>query len=255
MKTFRNIIRAACAVAVVAAVIPSGASADLGTSVYPDLRVQGPSNPRFWQADLTGSGQDHHYLLISTRIWNAGAGAFELDRTPQPSLISTLTQRIYEQPAGFHDEPIGSVALDGGAFKAPDIARVEVWGATAFRRAQRRGFTRGAPLYSQYQSYCVADGEQVDPNATPAPAYVCSAVRQGISPGWRHVEDVTDTDEWIDFGTSPLPDGEYVVRAIVDPNDTYLESPGHADASREGEVPNSGYAYFRVIGGQLAGVE
>ena len=53
-------------------------------------------------------------------------------------------------------------------------------------------------------------------------------------------------DQWIDLGTSMLPDGEYAIESDTDPYDTLIES----DRSN-----NTGIHYFTVSNGQINGAD
>ena len=240
-----------------ALMLSASASATAGTPRYPDLRMPSPTDLHLLTAAV--NGVQHHRLHFTTRPWNAGAGPFEVHRDPEPSGIAALTQRIYEDPAGFRDERVGSAifAPTDFVFSLPHIARYELWTERAFARAASRGFTRGAPIaYRDGVTHCVADSQQLDPDATPVAVYAqCNKFVIGISPGWADVEGWPEDFQSVDVGTAPLPDGDYVVRAIVDPENLLFESDGKADPSREGWVANSGITYFRIVGGQLAGVD
>jgi hypothetical protein len=235
---------------------PTAASA--GTPRYPDLRMFSPTG--FGFAPTTVNGEQHYVLRFRTTLWNAGQGPLELDATPRASGLADLTQRIYEDPVGFQDKPIGSLVFSTSSFDVPYIARYELWGRRAFMRAQASGFRRGQPLYvNQDVAYCLADDQHVNvdptalPDASTVPRYVCSAVREGISVGWATAVDPFNIGQWIDVGTTPVADGDYVVRVIADPENLLYESAGKADPAREGQVANSAVSYVRIVKGQLAG--
>jgi hypothetical protein len=224
---------------------------------YPDLRMFSPTELQFQTAPV--EGQDHHFLHFATRLVNAGEGALEVDRTPTPSGIADLSQRIYAAPAGFQDVALGSVPFDpmDFSFPVPDIARYELWTGRGFARAEARGFRRGRPLSVQDSvSHCVADVEQVDQSQPPVGVYwPCTKTVSGISVGWANVEDAFNDYQSLDVGATPLPDGDYVLRVIADPTNLLYESSGKADPARESDVANSAVTYFRLVNGQFAGVE
>jgi hypothetical protein len=250
------------------------ASAAPGTPLYPDLQAQSPSEVHLDAFDPTATNPDHHFLLFATGFTNAGTGALEVHRIPTASGIADLVQRIYESPAGFRDEHIGAVPIgtsdpsnvfgttaDVSSFPVPDIARYELWTESGYRRAVARKFARGRPLFVHDNiSFCLLNSEPVDTTlpqtGEPGPPYAgCYPTMTGLSAGWRHHQSWFDADQWIDLGLQPLPDGNYVLRAIADPTNRLFESSGKADPAREGEIANSAVSYLSVVGGQLAGVE
>jgi hypothetical protein len=250
-------VSAVCACAGLGALGAAPASA---TPLYPDLKMQSPFDLHLWVMDV--NGVPHHFLMFGTNLANVGKGPFELDRIPTASGIADLVQRIYDSTGGFHDEHVGSSVFGGSTtftFPAPETGKFELWTDRGYRRAAARHFKRGRPLYStDGPEYCVIDYEQVDSSGGAlGPRYVnCSnPLTIGISAGWLHRRSWFDDGQWFDFGTQPLPDGDYVLRVIADPNNRYFESPGKADPARESQIANSGVTYLRVIAGQLAGVD
>jgi hypothetical protein len=235
----------------------ASATAGVTTDLYPNLRMLSPSNLHLLTWDV--GGQQHQQIHFTSRIWNAGPGALEIQRVPTTSGIADLNQRIYESPAGFHDVKLGQVVFDPTdfTFPVPDIARYEVWTKRGYNRAKARGFKRGRPLAERLNiSHCVADGYQFDPNSAPQGTYaICTKVLMGISVGWADVEDYFNETQSVDFGTALPPDGDYVLRVIVDPDNLIHESPGKADPARESEIANSAVSYFRLVQGHLAGTE
>ncbi len=260
-KMFLRLLGAICACAGLGAFAMPASAAPL----YPDLRMQSPSSPQIWVSEV--NGQPHHQLLFGTGIANLGAGAFEIDRIPDPGNgTAELVQRIYESPVGFRDEPVTSApwgATNATHFLGPDLARYELWTERAYNRAAARNFTRGAPLYVHDRvEHCFWNHTEVEPDESrpeivtvDAPYTACTATTLGISVGWMHQQAWFDDNQWIDIGPQPLPDGDYVIRVIFDPNNRYFESPGKADTSRESQVANSGLTYIRVDDGLLAGID
>lgn len=231
---------------------PGVAGAQVGTPTYPDIRSMPPTH--LVLAEQTVNDEVHHVMHFMPRIYNRGPGALEVQRVPQTSALADLNQRIYESPAGYRDQRLAAVAISSPfAFDLPNLQRYEVWTERAFKRAAARDFRRGTPLYfTEDVGHCVADVEQVDLTAVPSlPIYSCTAAVMGISPGWADVESPIDPHT-VDFGTAPLPDGKYVLRATVDPDNLVWESEGKADPAKEGRVANQGLTNFEIANGALA---
>jgi hypothetical protein len=237
-------------VGVVAAVVawPAAAGAQVTTSTYPDLRAMPPTSLSIEKENI--NLQDQYFLYFVPRTYNGGPGPFEVQRVPQSSGLANLEQRIYESPAGFHDEQVAQTPFDlTFTFDLPNISRYELWTQQGFNRALSRGFTRGAPLgVTTEVSHCVADVEQIDVDAGPSLYEDCNALRVGISPGWADVEAAFEPHV-IELGTSPLRDGKYVLRAIADPDNLLWESPGKNDPARESALANDGLTGFEILNG------
>lgn len=224
--------------------------AHAGTPKYPDLRAMPPAWLTLGQYAI--NGETHHVMFLRAQMYNKGSAPLEVHRVPQTTAVADLKQRIYEDPVGFRDEPLTMAAIGSPfLFELPDLEQYEVWNARAFQRAMSRDFTRGAPLYvTSDVPHCVADSEQIDEDATSVPVYQCSGAVMGISPGWA--DDVFTSDpNLVDFGTTPIPDGKYVIRAISDPHNLLWESEGKADPAKESQVANQGVTSFEILNGGL----
>lgn len=220
---------------------------------YPDLRSLGPTTLSLDPIDF---GQGIRYVLsFQVFTYNQGEGAFELQLLPNSPTTGDLSQRVYDSSLGFHNESVGTAptALNATSYEVPRVARYEVWTARDFSRAQAKDFTRGQPLHSLVDNHCFFDGNHIDESRGPANSfYSCGRITSGVSVGWAHSE-FPSFDEGLDVGPNPLPDGDYVLRAIADPENRFFESPGKADPARESEVANSSHSQFRVINGHIAG--
>lgn len=238
-------------------VAASVAGPSTGAPLYPDLRALPPSDLRLSQISI--DGEMHHVVRFSTLFANLGQGAFEVHGAPEvpPDGTADATQRIYEFPAGFRDEPMGTIAYhpDHGHFHIDDFGRYELWTGRAFNRALGRGFERGVPLaVSDKVSFCMFDSERVDQSLTVSPIAVyrtCGPFMEGLSVGWADEYNWTLAGQWLDVGTEPLRDGDYVVRNIVDPTNRMWESDGKADPSRESTTANHAYTAFSIVGGMM----
>lgn len=224
---------------------------------YPDLRSLVPSNVHLGTA-LVGS-ENHYVVRFTNVIANAGDGPFELHGAPHFPLDGQFdaSQWIYHDPAGLSIEPVGSFAFHANHqhFHFDGFARYELWTKREFERAQSRNFASGAPMaVSPKVSFCILDIRRTDPSKGP-PRQVyrtCTPAMEGLSPGWGDVYDWTLPDQWVDVGRTPLPDGDYVIRTIADPDNIVFESNGKADPDRESHVANSAVRYISIVNGQLA---
>jgi lysyl oxidase len=253
-------VRLAALGGVVAATVliwPAGASAQVTTPLYPDVRALPPEDVRLGRETINF---DRHYVIrFSTIMYNAGPGQLELHGTPASSLNANFdaTQWIYEDPAGVQVQHTGAIFMFHQAhnhFHFDGYGRYELWTKRAFERAQANGFTSGGPVFvSPKVSFCMIDSREVDTETSQQSRYnTCTPAMQGVSAGWADIYGWSLPDQWIDVGLAPLPDGEYVLRNIVDPFNVIFESEGRADPAKESEVANSGVTPVRILNGQLA---
>ena len=77
----------------------------------------------------------------------------------------------------------------------------------------------GTVLTARKQSFCLEDGEQVQPGAPPT-GYTC--LNQGISRGWADVYGRYLACQWIDV--TDIAPGAYTLRIVVNPLRTIAES-------------------------------
>lgn len=229
---------------------------------YPDLRALPPTDLQAENANL-GNGVRHWRVKFTTKVLNDGEGPLELhgelELPPDQSTLSgesRASQRIYgDAPGEFTDEQVGTFVFHVSHmhFHFDDHARFELWSRSEFEKALAKGFRKGAPLYTNRKvSFCIFDVEQHDPDASPVGIYqTCSPVMEGLSVGWADVYDSSLADQWVDVGPEMLPDGDYVIRNVVDPSNLLWESDGKADPTREGDLANSGFTYFSVVNGAL----
>jgi hypothetical protein len=257
MTTKTRLTRALLTLCAALSMIPlTAAVARAGTPTYPDVRTMPPSEIRLGTETL--NGEVHHLVRFTNKVANAGEGPLELHGTPHFPLdgMFDASQWVYEQPAGVTVEPVGVFMFhpEHGHFHLDDFARYELWSRRDFERAEAKGFRRGQPLYvSPKVSFCLFDYEHVDPSkGPPVPVYRdCTPLNEGLSVGWADVYRWGLNDQWVDVGTAPLPDGDYVIRSIADPSNILYESPGKADPARESATANSAVAYVSIVGGAL----
>ena len=107
-------------------------------------------------------------------------------------------------------------------FHFQNFARYELWTRAdydnwvASNRAQGQAIKPGAKT-----TFCImnTDLAQPSPSSPSNPVYgSCSPSVQGLSVGWGDTYGYYLVDQWIDLGTSSLPDGQYILRSMADPS-------------------------------------
>jgi hypothetical protein len=229
---------------------PAGAA-----PLYPDLRTLPPKDIHLGTA-LVGNSL-HYVVRFSNVVQNDGEGALELHGTPHFPFdgFFDADQWIYEDPAGITTKPVGQFTFHPHHqhFHFDGFAKYELWTESGFARAESSGFKRGAPIYTSPKvSFCILDLGHGDTSKGPPVAVyrTCTPLMEGLSAGWADVYDYLLPDQWIDVGEKPLPDGQYVIRSIVDPSNVLYESDNKAVASRESDVANSAITYFSIVNGR-----
>jgi len=216
-----------------------------------------PTDFFIWRLDF--GGQIHHQLRFSTTFANLGEGPLELHGSPHvpPDGLFDATQRVYESPGGFRDMPVGTFAYhpEHSHFHFDDFARYELWTKKGFDRALAKNFRKGTPLaVSDKVSFCLYDHTRVDQGITvsPVPIYrTCTPLLEGISVGWADEYSFDLDGQGFDFGSTPPPDGDYVIRNVGDPSNRLWESEGKADPSRESALANDGYTELTILNGAI----
>ncbi len=223
--------------------------------LYPDLRTLVPEDLQL--GTETVDGTTHHLVRFSNTIWNAGEGPLEVRETS--STEARVLQRVYDNAGGYVDIPSGNFEFheDHEHWHIEGFARYELWRMANYSAWLGSGRTQGTPDWQMEKTgFCLMDLVKVEelPGSPSSSVYPtqCGRSVQGISVGWGDVYTWRLADQWVDVGTAPLPDGEYVLRSVADPLNVLQESDGGGDPGREGEEPNEAAVAFLVRGGRIA---
>ncbi len=238
------------------ALLSASKTAQAATPLYPDLKTLKPADLRFATATINGS--THQVLRFSNTAWNAGQGRLEL----RASTVSTTSgnktrvyQRIYDSAGGYTRKYVGDFVYHSSHnhFHFQDFAQYQLWTRADYDRwlsgGQGQAKRKGAKT-----TFCLMDTYRVRAlTGSPSSAYytTCGKTLQGISVGWGDKYGYHLPGQWIDLGTSRLPDGDYVLRSVADPKNKLYESPNKNDKSRESPRANAGVTFFRVSGGTI----
>ncbi len=192
-----------------------GASPVVSVPHYPDLAAQ-PPDDLYFSTELLDDGQEHVLLRFSTVTENVGEGPIELGGNPLGG-GQDVVQHIYDQPTGgqiVEEHPLGLDLINHPQhhhFHLDNFAIYEL-----FRDDDGMLAATGT---GGKQSSCLLDSRRIDTSRGPdEPQYSqCELDRQGISVGWGDRYSASLPDQWVDLGTAPLADGDYVLRYTVDP--------------------------------------
>ena len=249
---------AALAATLVATLTPPTHAADLR---YPDLRALPPTELRFDQVRI--NRVMHQVLRFTAVEWNAGEGPLEANAVyTTPEGRTVVAQRVFGEGGNYIEFEAGQFIYHPTHrhWHFEHFAAYELWPRAEYEQWIASGRQVGAPRWhgtkttSQGESICMRDSYLVKQLAgTPRRKVYddCGYVAQGISVGWGDEYDHSLPDQWIDTGESLPPDGEYVVRLVVDPYNLVHESPEKADWSRESPEANEAITYFSHVGATI----
>lgn len=216
--------------------------AEAQTGILPDLVTLEPSNLHL-ALEQMADGQRHYLLRFDNVVGNLG-GPFEI--TAEIGYGSPIYQNIYNKLTGGSIVQRTRIATDlvyhptHNHFHLGDFGRYNLL---------QKNESTGRYLQTAYKgtktSFCIIDLLRVSDSAPVDSSYrYCDDTIQGLSHGWADIYDWQLPDQWIDLGTSMLPDGEYAIESDTDPFDRLIES----DRSN-----NTGIHYFTVSNGSIVG--
>ncbi|MBI2953616.1 MAG: hypothetical protein HYY30_04830 [Chloroflexi bacterium] len=237
-----------------AALQPIDAPSPLDEFSYPNLRTLPPQDISL--GTITVGGERRHVVRFTNTVWNAGEGPLELRGVFAVEMQAF--QRIYSEQGMFTDRLAGEFIFHPAHnhWHFEDFARYELWTKSAYDEWLASGRSLGEPEWLMSKaSFCLFDTFRIS-NLPSSPRFrvypaTCGLELQGISVGWADVYDSTLEEQWIDVGTTPLPDGEYVLHSVADPLNRIHESPRGSDPTREGEEDNEAAVGFAVMGGRI----
>ncbi len=240
------------------AYIPSGALAAPPKPLYPNLKTVKPTDLTF------GKKGGHQLLRFSNTVWNAGQGPLDLrGRTVTTSTGKKKTkvfQRIYDS-AGNHKttKALGLFVYhpSHNHFHFGDFAEYQLWTREAYERWESMGRDDQERFEEKgtKTTFCVMDTQRWK-NLSNSPGRAvynaCGEKRQGLSVGWADTYGRDLAGQYIDLGTGRLPDGDYVLRSVADPNNRLYESPNRRPGHwRESRVKNAAATFFTVRNGVI----
>lgn len=203
----------------------SASAAGRPAAALPDLRIFVPTN-----LISIGIGPTGHRQLQFTHITaDVGAGPFEIDPHYNARTgISTFTQRLYRSTGPGSWAPARSVPLAAiGTWQPPSDYDFPLTRFT-LNRIGPDGGPGSVVAVSPKVDYCITGDTQVPgvPD-TPSQTFISDGncgdptLPLGWSVGWGDQYDQTDAGQPIDL--TGVPDGTYILRAMVDPDHVFRE--------------------------------
>ncbi|MDX6698114.1 MAG: hypothetical protein QOE65_1511, partial [Solirubrobacteraceae bacterium] len=250
-----------------AALLAAG-TAQAAVSLYPDMETLPPRELALDRTDVSPdkSGVMHNVLRFSNSTWNNGEGRLEVRAQIDPTTHEgPALQRIYDTAGNYADFNVGKLYFHAvhNHYHFDNWGTYQLWTRSAWDSWIASGRAIGSAQYiGSKTTSCIMDEELVRQLAnTPYPPVFpfsgCGSPNasgllvEGLSPGWADTYDASRAEQWIDLDQQALPDGDYVLRSVADPDNHVYESPAKADDTRESQVDNEAITPFRIAGGQL----
>jgi hypothetical protein len=224
------------------------------TPLYPDIKTLPPKDLRFGYAVIDGT--THTVLRFSNTSWNAGQGRLEMRGETVSDSRTKVYQRIYDNAGGFTEVYIGDFIFhpSHNHWHFENYADYELWTRTEYDKWIASGRVNGqAQKRGTKTTFCIMDNIKIQslPGSPSSAVYTqCGQTLQGMSIGWGDIYDYSLPDQWIDLGSSTLPDGKYVLRSVTDPKNLIFESANN-DPSRESVQANEAVTFFTVSRGKI----
>lgn len=218
-------------------------------NLYPNLKTLTPKSLRFDRELINGSV--HQVLRFSNTVWNAGEGPLELRGETVSSQRTKVYQRIYDEAGAYTEQLVGEFIFHPthNHWHFENFAEYELWAKAEYDAWVANGRVSGqAQKRGSKTTFCMMDTTKVQSlPSTPNTAVYnsCGLVLQGISVGWGDTYGYNLPEQWIDLGISKLPDGNYVLRSVVDHKNTLIESSSNSDP-RESHEDNEAITIFQV---------
>ncbi|HEX8204576.1 MAG TPA: LamG-like jellyroll fold domain-containing protein, partial [Solirubrobacteraceae bacterium] len=249
---------------VLGALLTIAPAANAATALYPDMRTLPPRDLRF---DVTDTDQGRQNVLRFTNtVWNAGQGPLEIGATvPNGATSVPATQTVRSDDGSTSSYNVGNYTIhtQHQHFHYDGWGRYELWTKAEYDKwiAQGRPSSMQPDIIGTKTTSCVLDEEfiasipgtpypRVYPDAGCDPT-INGKIASGLSVGWGDTYDYYRYDQWIPLGTATLPDGDYVLRSVSDPENKVYESANKNDASRESQSANEATTLMRLVNGQI----
>jgi hypothetical protein len=255
-------------VVVALAALTCASAASAATNLYPDLKTLTPRALHLDHVDVSGGDAGttgtHYVLRFSNTVWNAGQGPLVVTAHIDPSTLrGDAIQRVYDDTGAYTTRATGAQMYYHAShnhYHFDHWGKFQLWKAADYD-AWVAGGSTGPEATGSKTTSCVLDEEFVKQlSAANWPGVYnfsgCNPdsqnnLMEGLSVGWGDTYDYWRADQWVDLGNTPLADGSYVLRSVVDPDNVIQESTGGTDTSRESADANAAILRFKVSGGQL----
>lgn len=182
--------------------------------LYPDLFA--------WESESRGYLHDYvvegDLLRFTTALGNMGQGNLEVfGGQVLPNGNQEVWQRVFHDDGSFEDHLAGEFTYHAGH----GHIHFDGYAIYNLREITPEGGVGDILATGGKVSFCLIDIAQYDSNAGPSQYHSCGTT-QGITAGWSDVYSRGLSNQWINI--TGIPDGNYWLEVIVDPENQLLES-------------------------------
>lgn len=223
-------------------VIPAGSA---GPALYPDLITLPPDDLSFSAVTLA-DGRVHNVVRFDNTVANVGSGRLHLEGRKR----SKIYQRAYDAPQGGTLVANTFLGNDSVFHKSHNHYHMENFASYSLLKQNAATGVFSEISRGTKTSFCIIDTVRYS-GTYNAEFNSCGRSTQGLTVGWADTYDASLVDQWIDLGVRQtgapaLPDGEYQIRSIANPDTG--NSPRIIESDYANNAAERG---FSVVNGQL----
>lgn len=164
-----------------------------------------------------------HTLRFSTTFGNRGSGPLELHAEHDiEAEVTHATQRLYREDGSFVEHTVGEFVFH----PTHDHWHIENYVVFELWSISDSGEREELLTSTDKMSFCIWDEEHIAETIADRPeerVYVgCNNEVQGLSVGWS--DTYTTSVDGQEISLEGIPDGSYIVRTHINPNQQILES-------------------------------
>lgn len=223
----------------VAIASPTATPAGGPRALLPDLETRIPLE---MYIDYGSGGS--RLLRFSTTVRNTGEGPMELIGELDGNGNAEAIQLVQQSDGTVETHPAGELLTSAKHrhWHLDNFALFELFPASAPDPSD-------GPAATQNKiSFCLVDEVRIDPpseHVAEGPQFLdCDWLHHGLSQGWSETYVADLPEQWVDI--TGLPDGRYVLRVTLDPDDLLLEA-------KNGN--NAALVFIEVIGDEVSRVD
>ena len=210
-----------------------------GPPIYPDLVTPDPAG-LFISRDVMADGKQHYLLKFDNTIANYGG---RLEITANLAVSRDIYQAVYDELVGGNRVLNRRVGSDLIFHPQHNHFHFADFGSYVVLKKNNAGRYQPTTKRGTKTSFCIIDYVRMSSGAVIDPEYAyCNDRIQGLSHGWGDLYYSSLPEQWVDLGTTMLPDGDYALQSTANPAFKIYES----DYSN-----NVGTTYFTIRNGAM----
>ncbi len=200
------------------------AKAQLSMEALEPLNMLTPLYPDMFAWESESDGYLHDYIVegdllrFTTALANDGQGNLEVfGGQVLPNGNQEVWQRVYHDDGSHEDHLAGEFTYHPGH----GHIHFDGYAIYSLREVTPEGGVGEIVATGGKISFCLIDIAEYNPDAGPSNYHSCGQT-QGVTAGWTDVYTRGLANQWIDI--TGIPDGEYWLEVVVDPESQLLES-------------------------------